>query len=156
MRGVPRIRNAMSSPCPNCGCEQVYVVEVDIEDYPLLSSKRGTGTYVCSMSMGKSDVGTGDGVKLSADGIEYYLRNVVGARGRIFSVVFVKRTDGTKRKMVARFGVKRGLTGRGSPFNPADYDLCIVFDVQRHGYRMIPLDAVEEIHGARKVIRVQH
>lgn len=58
--------------------------------------------------------------------------------GRIFSAVFIKK-DGTERKMVCRCGVKKYLTGEGMKYNPADYGLLTVFDMQKREYRMINL-----------------
>lgn len=49
---------------------------------------------------------------------------------RIFSVGFVKRSDQTYRKMLCRYGVKKGLKGGEKAFNDEDYDLSTVWDTQ--------------------------
>jgi hypothetical protein len=72
--------------------------------------------------------------------------------GRIFSVLFVKRTDGTERRMTCRMGVRRYLKGVGLTFNPWDYHLQVVWDTQKRDYRFISLDAVLEIRARGQVI----
>jgi len=58
---------------------------------------------------------------------------------RMFSLEFIKK-DGTKRVMLARFNVTKGLTGKGQRYNPADYDLMTVYDMNKGSYRSVPLD----------------
>ena len=65
-------------------------------------------------------------------------------KGRIFRVTFNKRTTGEERTMVCRFGVKKGITGTGQKFEPEDRGLLTVFDVQKNGFRMIPLEGIKE------------
>lgn len=48
---------------------------------------------------------------------------------RIFSVAFVKKTDGTLRHMECRYGVKKHLKGGEAAYDPKDYDLTFVFDI---------------------------
>lgn len=57
--------------------------------------------------------------------------------GRIFSARFRKK-DGTIRDMVCRLGVKSKLKGGKRRYNPADYNLVCVYDMQKEGYRSIP------------------
>lgn len=57
--------------------------------------------------------------------------------GRIFSVRFRKK-DGTMRDMVCRLGVKSKLKGGERRYDPADYNLVCVYDMQKEGYRSIP------------------
>ena len=69
------------------------------------------------------------------------LRALAGAT--IFSVVFTKRTTGEVRKMRCRFRVapkKKG--GKGPAYDPTEKGLIVVFDVEKEGFRSIPLDAV--------------
>jgi len=75
------------------------------------------------------------------------------ADGKIFSVLFVKRTDGALRRMVARTGVKFGITGEDRNWDPDDKGLLTVYDMQAKGYRMIPADAVQEIRVRKETIR---
>jgi hypothetical protein len=64
-----------------------------------------------------------------------------GGKGRLFTVTFRKRTTGELRVMRARLGMKKGLTGRGQSYNPADYNLITAREAGG-GYRNIPLDAI--------------
>ena len=66
------------------------------------------------------------------------------AKGTGFGVEFIKRTTGETRKMNCRLDVKKYLVGGELKYNPADYDLIPVWDVNvakaeggREGYRMI-------------------
>lgn len=47
--------------------------------------------------------------------------------------------------MLARFGVRRYVTGRGLTYNPADYNLVVAWDAQCRGYRTICLDRLLSI-----------
>jgi hypothetical protein len=69
--------------------------------------------------------------------------------GRIFGVYFVKRTTGEVRHMVCRTGVTKHLKGGNKAYDAASKLLLTVYDVQKEGYRSIPLDAVIQIehHG---------
>lgn len=60
-------------------------------------------------------------------------------KGRFFSVEFIKRTDGTRRRMLCRTGVTKGLKGGELPFDPERYGLMVVWDVQKQAYRLINL-----------------
>lgn len=72
------------------------------------------------------------------------LRKLVGD-GRFFGVSFVKRGDGTLRHMNCRVGVKAGTTGAGAAYDAESKGLLTVFDVQKKGYRMIPVENIREI-----------
>lgn len=67
------------------------------------------------------------------------------ASGKFFSVLFIKRTTGKPRMMVCRGGVRKHLKGGEQAYDPAEKQLATVFDVQKGGYRTIPLDAVLEV-----------
>lgn len=70
--------------------------------------------------------------------------------GRIFTVQFVKRTNGELRTMNCRGGVKKGVKGRGMAYNPAHKNLVPVYDMllarttgnPAASYRQIPVDGV--------------
>jgi hypothetical protein len=66
------------------------------------------------------------------------------SEGKIFSVRFVKK-DGTERLMVARLGVTSYLKGGTKAYDPADYDLITVFDMQKQAYRSINLQTILDI-----------
>ena len=63
--------------------------------------------------------------------------------GRFFSVTFRKK-DGSLRKMLARRGVKKNLQGNPR-YNPADYNLLVVWSVNDKAYRSIHIPSIYEI-----------
>lgn len=66
--------------------------------------------------------------------------------GRAFTVVFTKRTDGTKRIMNCRYGVVSKLKGGDAPFSFTEKNLHSVYDMVAHDYRSIPVDAIEKLN----------
>ncbi|MCB1686874.1 MAG: hypothetical protein KDI33_00195 [Halioglobus sp.] len=72
------------------------------------------------------------------------LRNLV-ADGAIFSVEFVKRSDGRLRKMTCRTGVRRRLRGTGAKYDATARNLLPVFDMEAKDYRSIPVDAIRRL-----------
>lgn len=64
--------------------------------------------------------------------------------GKIFSVRFKKRTDGSIREMICRTGVKKYL--KDDPKKPGinfkANNLISVYDMEAKGYRSIPLEGV--------------
>jgi hypothetical protein len=77
------------------------------------------------------------------------LRQLI-ANGKIASVTFVKRSDGTERKMLCRTGVRKGLTGRGPNYDPESKNLLTVFDMEKKAYRTIPAENVVEITAQKR------
>lgn len=71
------------------------------------------------------------------------VRRAVG--GRIFGATF-RKADGTIRTGAFRLGVRRNLTGAGLAYDAEARGNLIVWDMNRHGYRTIPL---------RRVIRLR-
>ena len=69
---------------------------------------------------------------------------IKSTKGKFFSVEFVKR-DGSTRKMTARLGVRKGITGKGLAFNPAERDLMVVWATDKKNYRMINLRTINAI-----------
>ena len=64
--------------------------------------------------------------------------------GSIFSVDF-RKVDGPMRHINCRLGVKKGLKGKGQAFEPSEYGLVTVFDMQKKAYRMINLDTMRRV-----------
>ena len=60
--------------------------------------------------------------------------------GRAFEVEFTK-ANGERRKMRARLGMRRNLTGRGMAYDPFEYDLMTVWELGNN-YRNVPLDRI--------------
>ena len=62
--------------------------------------------------------------------------------GKIFTVVFRKRSNGQFRKMNCRLGVKKHLKGGKLGYDANEKRLLTVFDLQKGQYRCIALDAL--------------
>lgn len=66
--------------------------------------------------------------------------------GAIFSVTFIKRTTGEVRDMVCRLGVEYDEESEEPrDWQPSEYDLMQVYDMQKQAYRMINLPGVLEL-----------
>ena len=65
--------------------------------------------------------------------------------GQIFSVTFTKRSTGELRKMRCRLGVKKHLSGGSKSYDPAKSNLLTVFDMDKAGYRSIPIDGIQRL-----------
>ena len=74
-------------------------------------------------------------------------------KDRIFTVLFTKK-DNTLREMNCRLGVKKHLKGGVKKYNPIDYNLLGVFDMQKKGYRTINLSTLKTIALNKKVYTV--
>lgn len=68
----------------------------------------------------------------------------IAGDGKIASAEFIKK-DGSLRKMVFRTQVTKGVTGEGMKYNPSDYGLRTVFDMQKGAFRHINLETVISI-----------
>lgn len=64
--------------------------------------------------------------------------------GKIFNAIFVKK-NGELREMTCRLGVTKHLKGGERAYNPSDYDLVCVFDMQAEGYRSINLNTLQTL-----------
>lgn len=73
--------------------------------------------------------------------VERRLRIIRKSNGHIFSCIFVKK-DNTLRKMVARLGVRKGVSGEGMSWNPLDRDMIPAYDMQKRDWRMINLNSM--------------
>lgn len=62
--------------------------------------------------------------------------------GKMFGVIFTKRSTGEQREMVCRVGVKSKLKGGEPAYDFQEKGLIPVFDMQKQEYRSIPLDAI--------------
>ena len=68
----------------------------------------------------------------------------IAGDGKIASAEFIKK-DGSLRKMVFRTKVTKGVTGEGMKYNPSDYGLRTVYDMQKLAFRHINLETVISI-----------
>jgi len=89
--------------------------------------------------------------KISSTGLADFLKET---HGRIFMVVFSRRSDGMQREMLCRTGVKAHQEGGTIPFDPISLGLFSVYDVQKRSYRFIPLENVICIRFAKTNYRV--
>jgi len=64
---------------------------------------------------------------------------ILDTEGKFFSVVFIKRTTGERREMLARV---MPPTGGEPAYDPDKHNLIFVRDMQKHAWRSIPLDSV--------------
>ena len=67
------------------------------------------------------------------------------SEGKIFSVVFRKRTTGEWRKLIGRLGVSKDVNGTGLKYDPASRQLMTVYDMQNQGCRMINKNSITEL-----------
>ena len=74
--------------------------------------------------------------------------------GRIFKVVFSRRSDGVQREMLCRTGVHSRHNGGTLSFDASSRGLYSVYDVQKKSYRFIPLENVICIRFAKTNYRV--
>ena len=65
---------------------------------------------------------------------------VLGSKGKFFVVEFIKK-DKSLRRMRARLGVKKGLTGTGRSWEKDN--LITVYDMEAHQYRNVNLDTLK-------------
>ena len=68
----------------------------------------------------------------------------IAGDGKIASADFIKK-DGSLRKMVFRTKVTKGVTGEGMKYNPSDYGVRPVFDMQKRAFRMVNIETVSTI-----------
>jgi hypothetical protein len=74
--------------------------------------------------------------------------------GRIFNIVFSRRSDGKQREMTCRTGVKKNQNGGYLSFDPDSQNLFSVYDVKKSSYRFIPLERVICIKFAKTKYRL--
>jgi len=67
------------------------------------------------------------------------------SEGKIFSVVFEKRTTGEFRKLIGRLGVHKDVNGTGLRYDPASKQLMTVYDMQNQGWRMINMEGLTQL-----------
>lgn len=99
------------------------------------------------------------------------MRKLINSAGdQLFAISFVKRSDGSRRKMVCRKHVLKtqyAVTPNGKKaYNPNKYDLAVVFDMNfmrynrrdklcgRGAWKSIPLDSVTRIKTGGEIYKV--
>lgn len=83
----------------------------------------------------------------AAQPVPFNLKNLTKlvSDGQIFSVEFIRRSDGMLRKMRCRLGVRKHLKGGVNAYSPKEHDLLCVYDMEAQGYRSIPVDTVKKL-----------
>lgn len=77
--------------------------------------------------------------------------------GRILALSFVKRGDGSLRRMVARVGVRQGLKGGGRSFDAAAAGLLTVAEFvagRRWQWRSVPVEGIRRLRVAGREYEV--
>ena len=73
------------------------------------------------------------------------IKALYNSAGKIFYAEFIKK-DGSLRRMTARLGVRKGVTGKGMRYDPAAYGLLPVYDMDKAQWRMINLNTLKRLH----------
>ena len=66
---------------------------------------------------------------------------IQNSKGKIFTTTYIKK-DKSTRVMNCRLEVKKGVTGEGLRYNPDEYNLIPVYDMQSRGFRMVNVDTL--------------
>ena len=66
---------------------------------------------------------------------------IKAAGGKIFTASNIKK-DGTKRILNGRTEVHKGVTGVGMGYNPEDYNMITIFDMQKKEFRTLNLETL--------------
>ena len=83
--------------------------------------------------------------------------------GQFFSVTFKARGTGEERTIVGRTGVRKGVTGQGMRYSPADKDAITVWDngnvpnakgKKSEGHKTVPLNDIREVRAGGAKFRV--
>ena len=69
--------------------------------------------------------------------------------GKLFSCEFIKRSTGERRVMLARTGVKIGITGKGASYNFTEKNLLPVIDMNIY-------NKTKNINDSRKAIPLEN
>ena len=69
---------------------------------------------------------------------------IQNSKGKIFTTTYIKK-DKSKRVMNCRLEVKKGVTGEGLRYNPDEYNLIPVYDMQNKGFRMVDVNTLLSI-----------
>ena len=73
------------------------------------------------------------------------VKKIYKSNGKIFSVVFNKRSDGTERKMNCRMNVRKHLRGGKAAYDFQEKMLIPVYDLKAEGYRSIPVEGITKL-----------
>tara|TARA_R100001244_G_scaffold125187_1_gene95173 strand:- start:21 stop:368 length:348 start_codon:yes stop_codon:yes gene_type:complete len=91
-------------------------------------------------------------MELINDKAAFELIEATREKGTIFTVTFQKRTTGEIRKMNARLGVKRGVTGVGMAYKPSEKNLIACYDVEKA--KEMKAQGLDDVAAAKKSFRM--
>jgi len=83
------------------------------------------------------------------------VKMIQDSKGKMFGILFKKRTDGSLREMNCRIGVTKHLKGGESTINQGVQKLISVYDVQNAGYRCIPHEGIRQVRIDGEVYKVR-
>lgn len=69
---------------------------------------------------------------------------LLSTKGKMYSVLFSK-VNGELRSMTCRNEVKKGVTGKGMSYNPADKGQFVTFSMSDKGWKSFKLDNLKQI-----------
>ena len=78
---------------------------------------------------------------------------IQNSKGKIFTTTYIKK-DNSTRVMNCRLEVKKGVTGEGLKYNPDEYNLIPVYDMQSRGFRMVNIDTLVSLSIANETYEV--
>ena len=78
---------------------------------------------------------------------------IQSSKGKIFTTAHFKK-DKTSRVMNCRLGVSKGVKGVGLKYNPDEYNLIPVYDMQNRGFRMVNVDTLLSLTMAHNTYEV--
>ena len=76
--------------------------------------------------------------------------------GKFFVVDFIKRSDGTRRRMRATTNYQKHLKGGTLNYSPKDKGLLVVWSLDSAGFRSIPTNNVLEIHANGEIYTIEN
>ena len=69
---------------------------------------------------------------------------IKASKGKIFTAKNIKK-DGSRRVLNGRLNVQKGVKGLGLGYNPDDFNMMTVFDMQKENFRMLNVDTMYEL-----------
>lgn len=76
-------------------------------------------------------------------------RELLSYKGKIFTAIFTKRSDGSLRSLNGMTGVRKYTSGGELPYSPKEKELIPVYDLKKgpgkQGYRTIPLEGLKAL-----------
>ena len=77
-------------------------------------------------------------------------------QGKLYSIVFTKRSTGEERQMVCRQNVVSHLKGGEKAYDATAKGLITTFDFQKNAYRSIPIEGIKRIKMHGDWVEVTH